>query len=70
MAKLRKLRSLSQHELATACGVRRHVVVAIEAGRRGIRLGEAVTLCGALGVDLAAMVADTPMALSISLPID
>ena len=70
MTKLRKLRDLTQVEFAAACGLHRHVIAAIEAGRRGIRLGEAVTLCGGLGVDLAAMVSDTPMALSISLPVD
>ena len=70
MASIRKLRNLNQSELAAACGVRRHVITGIEAGRRGIRLGEAVTLCGVLGVELAAMVSAAPMALSISMPVD
>lgn len=61
---------MTQEQLATACGLNRFVVAAIETGARGIRLGEALDLCAALGVDLAAMVNEAPMALHFETPID
>lgn len=56
---------MSQEQLATAAGLHRAVVAAIETGRRGIRLGEALDLCAALDVNLLAMVGEAPMTLPV-----
>jgi DNA-binding XRE family transcriptional regulator len=70
LVRVRKLRDMTQEQLAAMCGLGRHVIAAIETGVRGIRLGEAVDLCAALDVDLAAMVSAEPMALRFETPID
>lgn len=70
MVNIRKMRDLTQHQLAAGCGLHRSVIAAIETGGRGIRLGEAIVLCAHLGVDLGAMTSERPMVLSITTPVD
>lgn len=54
---------MTQQQLADAIGIRRAAVSAIECGSRNLRLGEAIALCDALGVDLGAVVSVQPLVL-------
>ena len=56
---------MTQEQLAAATGLHRAVIAGIETGGRGIRLGEAITLCAALNVDLLALCGEEPMTLPV-----
>jgi len=58
LAPLRALRRLSQQKLADRAGMPQSAISKIEAGLRSVGLGEALTLCDALHVDLLDMVRD------------
>lgn len=63
---------MSQRQLADACGVHRMTISAIECGRRSIKLGEAVAISAALGVELGPLVSAEPLVLHVhtEVPID
>jgi transcriptional regulator with XRE-family HTH domain len=51
----RRRRNWTQSELAETAGFTRAVVASLETGTRELSLNEAVALCQALGLDLAAL---------------
>jgi DNA-binding XRE family transcriptional regulator len=63
LVQLRRYREMSQQRLADAAGMPRFALQAVEAGNRNLRLGEAIALCEALGVELGAVVSDQPLVL-------
>ncbi len=65
IASVRRAKQMTQQQLAEAVGIRRTGITEIESGRRYLRLGEAIAICAALGVDLGDVVADEPMALRV-----
>jgi len=70
LAAIRKIRHLSQEELAALAGMGRFVIAGIETGARGVKLGEAYDLCRVLDIDFAEMVGVEPMKLRIEMPVD
>lgn len=60
---LRRYRDMSQQALADAAGMPRFALQAVEVGQRNLRLGEAIALCTALGVELGAVVSGQPLVL-------
>lgn len=65
---VRRARDMTQEELATAVGLGRYAIVAVEAGGRRIRLSEAYAIAAALGVTLDAMVSNDPVTITIAVP--
>jgi transcriptional regulator with XRE-family HTH domain len=72
ISSLRKIRKMSQRQLAEACGMHRMAINAIEAGSRSIKLTEAAAIAEALGVELGPLVSDEPLVLHVhtEVPID
>jgi len=54
---------MTQKQLAEQVGIHQAAMSAIEAGKRYMRLGEAIAACTALGVDLGDVVSDEPLTL-------
>lgn len=63
IASLRRYCDLTQQQLADAIGMTRVALQAVEGGNRHLRIGEAVALCAALGVDLSVVVSEQPLML-------
>jgi transcriptional regulator with XRE-family HTH domain len=63
IASVRRAKQMTQQQLAEITGIRRAALSEIEHGQRYLRLGEALALCAALGVELGAVVADEPLVL-------
>lgn len=63
---VRRVRGLTQEQVAATVGINRSAIAEIETGRRGVRLGEALDLCAALGVDLAEMCAPGPLTVTVA----
>lgn len=57
---------MSQEQLGELVGMGRTAIVAVEAGGRRIRLGEACNLADALGVPLGDMIADKPLTITVA----
>jgi transcriptional regulator with XRE-family HTH domain len=57
------MRQMTQQQLAEAIGIHQAALSGIESGKRYLRLGEAIALCTALGVDLGEVVSDEPFTL-------
>jgi transcriptional regulator with XRE-family HTH domain len=65
IANLRRYREMTQQQLATASGLSRIAIASIENCTRYIKLGEAVTLSAALGVELGDLVSAEPLVLHL-----
>ncbi|MEU3452278.1 helix-turn-helix transcriptional regulator [Micromonospora sp. NPDC006766] len=65
VAQVRRARGMSQEDLANQIGMGRTAVVAIEAGGRRIRLGEACQIADVLGVSLAELIGDQPITIQL-----
>lgn len=63
IASVRRMRQMTQLQLAQAIGVHQAAMSAIESGKRYLRLGEAIAACAALGVDLGQVVSEEPLTL-------
>jgi DNA-binding Xre family transcriptional regulator len=67
---MRKVRQMTQQQLADTAGLTRRAVALIEVSQRGIGLGEAAALCRALDVPLADMIAADPLVLITRTQVD
>lgn len=63
IASVRRVRQMTQQQLAEAIGIHQAAMSGIEAGKRYMRLGEAIAACAALGVDLGEVVSEEPLTL-------
>ena len=70
LSSMRKLRKMTQQQLADVVGLPRPSLGMIEVGKRSVTLSEAVALCEALDVDLAAMISAEPLTLTILTQVD
>lgn len=70
IASLRLYREMTQKQLANACGMTRNAISSIESGHRSLKLGEAVAIAEALGVDLGALVSTGDLVLNVQVRID
>lgn len=64
---MRVFRGYTQAQVADKLGICRVSVSDIENGRRGVRLGEALTLAEVLDVSLADLLAEQPLTLAVSI---
>jgi transcriptional regulator with XRE-family HTH domain len=68
--RVRRVREMSQQDLADSSGLGRQAISKIETGRQSVGLDDAMAICAALDVSLLDMVSLEPMSLIIRVPID
>lgn len=70
IASARRYRQMTQQQLSAASGLKPWTIAEVEGHRRHLRLGEAIALCDALGVDLGDVVSEGPLTLRADLTIE
>lgn len=63
IASARRYRQMTQQQLSDVTGMPKFAICEAEGHRRHLRLGEAIRLCNALGVDLGDVVSEGPLTL-------
>lgn len=66
LRRVRRFRGLSLEDVGQATGMALNTVSKIERGNRRVTIGEAVAFAAALGVPLADLISDGPLAVTVT----